>query len=125
MSSVPNFTFFYRPQGDDRFWLVFESSQYDSYSGVIVYNKMHVWIIEMTLWIGFFKELEFIVIMEEIKSYYYLTWWFWLLEQYFELKFGWVSYSGYRDHLIYELQRKLQITWKQMTMNKIPLLAIV
>jgi hypothetical protein len=46
-----------QPQGDDRSRLVHENFQYDSYSSIVLYNKMHVWIEGMILWIGFFKEL--------------------------------------------------------------------
>jgi hypothetical protein len=56
--------FLYQPQGDHRFWLIPKSFQYESYSGVVTYNMMHVWITRMILWISFFKELKFIVIME-------------------------------------------------------------
>jgi hypothetical protein len=76
----PSSHFLYRPQSDDRFWLIREISQYDSYLNIVVYNMMHAWIAIMIFWIGFFKELEFIVIMEKTKSWNYLAWWSRLLE---------------------------------------------
>ncbi len=72
----PTSHFFCQPQGDDRSWLILESFLYDSYSSVVIYNRMHVWIVGMILWIGFFKELEVIVIMGKLN---YLAWWFRLL----------------------------------------------
>ncbi len=78
------------PQGDERSWLVPESSQYDSYSGVVVYNKIHVWILH-----EWFCELIFQKI--RIHCHHGVNWKLelfslviWLLEQYFELRFGWV-----------------------------------
>jgi hypothetical protein len=38
-----------QPQGDDRSRLVHENFQYDSYSSIVLYNKMHVWIEGMIL----------------------------------------------------------------------------
>ncbi len=105
------------PQGDDRSWLVPKRSQYDSDSGVVVYNKMHVWILHEWFYELIFQRIRFHChhgVHWKLELFSLVIW---LLEQYFDLKSGWVFCFGYRDHLIYALQRKLQITWKQTTMN--------
>jgi hypothetical protein len=86
---------------------------------------MHVWIARMILWIGsnyenslssWSKQKVGIIELNDLNYLNNIL--IWDLTR-------WVFYSSYRDHMIYKLQKKLQITWKQTTMNATPLLAIV